>query len=297
MDRIFERIGTFLWKYRIVVQASILSIVSYSTALLTMYVKSKSVSDDSWLIVIIGAFAVVFVMTLISISSDKILKKFEKAQEREHNIHKTGYVTLSRELNNYIKILRELSDDATTRLGEIPVRLMKNAVSELYDTLEAEYGSAGRIEEHIEFEVTFMTTSLRDGKITIAAWGSRDGRAPKSLTKRDIEPEIYSGTETAKLYEDINRSIRVVERTTGSDYKELYPGQKSRIRSSIIYPVLDDVYTLWGTLVVHCDKDGFFKGDSVKFWKELFEPYTKRLALARIAADKLSERSQRQWEF
>lgn len=230
-------------------------------------------------------------MTVISTLIDKLIRQREKQNEREHSIHRTGYVTLNREINNYISIVREFFEITVHCNSNTPVKFIKNAVTELYDTLETEYGAAVSIDEHIEFEVTFMSESYVDGKITIAAWANRDGRAPKSLRMRQTNSDIYSETETAKLYADENKTVRIVESASGSDYKELYPGQKTRIQSSVIYPVLDDAFTLVGALVVHCDKKGFFRKSEVKFWRELLEPYTKRLALAAVAADKLSKQS------
>jgi hypothetical protein len=142
------------------------------------------------------------------------------------------------------------------------------------------------VSEHIEFEVTFMTRSIIDGQITIAAWMNRDARAPKSLATRSQNPNLYAGTETDHLYQDQNRTPRFVASTDTQTYKELYPGQKTRIKSSVIWPVVDDEFTLHGTLVVHCDRVDFFSKASEKLWRELLEPYTKRLALARVVADR-----------
>jgi hypothetical protein len=143
------------------------------------------------------------------------------------------------------------------------------------------------VSEHIEFEVTFMTQSIDDRAITVAAWANRNARAPKSLARRRTDPDTYVGTETDKLYQDTNRSPRFISSTTSQDYKELYPGQKTRIRSSVIYPVVDDEFSLRGTIVVHCDRENFFRAEADKLWRELLEPYTKRLALARVAADRI----------
>jgi GAF domain-containing protein len=152
-----------------------------------------------------------------------------------------------------------------------------------------EYGYDVRVSEHVEFEVTFMTTSIQDGEITIAAWANRDARAPKSLAERKGDPTRYHGTETDRLYQDPNRSPRIISSTSTEDYKELYPGQKRRIRSTIVYPVVDEAFALQGTIVVHCDEEGFFDSASEKLWRELLEPYTKRLALARLGADKAQD--------
>lgn len=290
-------LGTLIWRYRVALQAVVVSILSYSTALITTYVGNVTPGKDNKFVIVLGGLVVVLVMTLVSTLVDRVIRERERAHQREHNIHKTGYVTLNREINNYIQIVREFSNFSVTHKLQKTVDLMKNAVTQLYETLEAEYGTAVSVEDHIEFEVTFMTNSLKDGKLTIASWANRDGRAPKSLAKRDLDINIYSETETAKLYADENRTVRVVTSTSTSEYKELYPGQKLRIQSSIIYPVVDDTSALLGTLVVHCDRDRFFHFNDVKLWRELLEPYTKRLALARIALDKLVLEHPRQQPF
>ena len=120
-------------------------------------------------------------MALISILIDKIIKSHQMEEEREHSIHRTGYVTLNREISNYIQIVREADALQTLKSLNVPVGLMSNAVSQLYETLENEYGAQVSLEEHVEFEVTFMTKSLRDGEITIASWANRDGRAPNEF--------------------------------------------------------------------------------------------------------------------
>jgi hypothetical protein len=288
MTYVLRKLRAFISQYRFAVQAIVISAVSYATALIATYIGNITPGSRSWIVIVLGGFIVVVIMTLISTLVDNIIRQQDKATEREHNIHKTGYFTLNREINNYIRILREVWGRGDKIKVNMAIELMNKAVSELYETLEAEYGTSVSIDERIEFEVTFMTKSLRDQKITIAAWANRDGRAPKSLAKRSFDSELYSETETAKLYDDENRTVRIIETTAIKDYKELYPGQKTRIRSSIIYPVLDDAFDLLGTLVVHCDQDGFFKSNNAKFWRELLEPYTKRLALARIAAEKLT---------
>lgn len=214
------------------------------------------------------------------------MRQDEERLKREYNTHRSGYVTLNREMSEYIRIVRSLrSTDGA--LAQAPIKLMQNACKDLHDTLEGEYGIGVSVSEHIEFEVTFMTESIDDGAITIAAWANRDARAPKSLARRKNACDTYVGTETDKLYQDPNRTPRFIHSTTVQDYKELYPGQKSRIRSSVIYPVVDDEFSLQGTLVVHCDRENFFRVEADKLWRELLEPYTKRLALARVAAERV----------
>src|SRR5262249_1569150 len=149
----------------------------------------------------------------------------EKRREREHNTHRSGYRTLNREMSEYIGTLRRLSG-ANVRLNDVPLILMQRACKDLHDTLETEYGLGVSVTDHIEFEVTFMTLSVDDGELTVAAWANREGRAPKSLVKRKVDATVYRGTETHKLYEDPNRQARYIRSTDLQAYKELYPGQK-----------------------------------------------------------------------
>tara|TARA_R110000868_G_scaffold404902_1_gene683613 strand:- start:14837 stop:15031 length:195 start_codon:yes stop_codon:yes gene_type:complete len=57
----------------------------------------------------------------------------------------------------------------------------------------------------------------------------------------------------------------------------------------VIWPVVDGEFGLRGTLVVRCNHNDFFTSRSEKLWRETLKPYTKRLALARVLADRLAE--------
>lgn len=136
--------------------------------------------------------------------------------------------------------------------------------------------------------MTFMTKSYGDGYITIPAAANRDGRAPRSMVLRAQNPQLYEDTVTASIYRASRPSPVIVEDTgTDAHYAELYAGQKQRIRSSIIYPVLSDSNELLGTLVVHCDRAGFFGSCKTKYWFDLFEIFAKRLALEKMKLDRL----------
>ena len=174
-------------------------------------------------------------------------------------------------------------------MAQASVRLMHNACRDLYETLETEYGLGVSVSEHIEFEVTFMTCSLIDGEITVAAWANRDARAPKSLATRRDNPSLYAGTETDRLYQDEPHPSICVIHGYIELQRTLSGAKTTRIKSSVIWPVVDDEFALRGTLVVHCDRVGFFSQGAEKLWRELLEPYTKRLALARVTADRASE--------
>jgi len=270
------------------IQAVIIGIAGYTTGVTINLVTAKpDGSVDFWLL-IAGGLVVCMVVAVIAAVLDASSRADQTRLQREYNAHRSGYQTLNREISEYIKLVRGTCG-ADPALAQATVHLMRNACRDLYETLETEYGLGVSVSEHIEFEVTFMTKSIDDGEITVAAWANRDARAPKSLARRRSDPQLYRGTETDKLYQDENKSPRFISTTNNQDYKELYPGQKKRIRSSIVYPVVDDNFNLHGTLVVHCDCEDFFIQKSEKLWRELLEPYTKRLALARVLADKAKQ--------
>ena len=240
------------------------------------------------LLLLTGGLVACVLLTCIVAAFDAFARADREKLAREYATHRSGYQTLNREISQYIAIVRRFKI-GDPQLAQAPVQLMHNACRDLYETLEADYGVGVSVSEHIEFEVTFMTRSIVDNEITIAAWANRDARAPKSLARRNQNPNIYAGTETDRLYQDDNLTPRFVSSTDTQTYKELYPGQKTRIKSSVIWPVVDDEFALHGTLVVHCDRVGFFLIASEKLWRELLEPYTKRLALARVMADRSRE--------
>jgi GAF domain-containing protein len=158
-----------------------------------------------------------------------------------------------------------------------------------YSTFEAAFGKSLGDEERIDFEVTFMTKSYIDGEITIPAYANREGRAPRSMLLKATKPDIYATTITSVIYREVRPSMHIIEDTSNRevDYQELYPEQKRRIRSSIVYPVLSDRNELLGTLVVHCDKANFFKRQHEKYWTDMLEIFAKRLAIAKARMDVL----------
>jgi hypothetical protein len=277
--------------FRVGIQTTVVAVSSYFGGLLTKYIASTDATGAGFYISISGGFITVFIITLFAVLVDRLTRGAEDSLRREHNIHRLGYNNLSGEITALTKAVREFSTTGRQLYHEHAIAIMKRSVSDLYNILELEYGENESLDNRIEFEVTFMTKSLRDSNITIAAWENRDRRAPKSLSMRKENPDIYVDTETDKIYRDPNKTVRVIENTSTSEYKELYQGQKNRIKSSIVYPVLDDESHLVGTIVIHCDRTNYFVHSRIRFWRELLEPYTKRLALARIISDIVASKS------
>jgi GAF domain-containing protein len=168
-----------------------------------------------------------------------------------------------------------------------PVAGIQALVTGMYTCVDSHYSASDVPGERVNFEVTFMTKDPTDGAITILAWASRDGRAPKSLSEQVSRRNIYDTTVTADLYRAAatrQPSTRIIATTT-NDYSELYPGQKDRIRSSIVHPVLSGRNVLLGTLVVHCDSENFFRSSDEKYWRDLLEIFAKRIALEKTRLD------------
>lgn len=168
-------------------------------------------------------------------------------------------------------------------------------IEALYTVFESQFGQTGALLAAIDFEVTFMSMSYRDGKITIYAWQNRDRRAPRSLVLRNTDPDLYSTTVTAQVYKDVRPEMRITEDTGKESYAEVYPGQRDRIKSAVVYPVLSPSNKLLGTTVVHCNKPGFFKNAEAAFWRKLLEIYAKRIAHEKIALDSFGQQHTFEW--
>ncbi len=169
----------------------------------------------------------------------------------------------------------------------VSIKDIKRIVQAAYNTFEGSFGKSNTIEQRIDFEVTFMTKSYIDNEITIPASANREGRAPGSMILREKNPKIYDNTVTASVYRETRPTIHIIEDTLNSEagYHEIYSGQTDRIKSSIIYPVCSDRNILLGTLVVHCDKPGYFKKSDEKYWIDVLEIFSKRIALCKLKLD------------
>jgi hypothetical protein len=166
---------------------------------------------------------------------------------------------------------------------------IQELTTRVHQFFEAKYGQSEKIDDKIDFEVTFMTKSYIDHGITIPAFANRMGRAPKSMLDRPGNPSRYDQSLTAEVYKDGLPEMRLVSDTSDpkARYVQLYAGQTERIKSTIVYPVLSYDNRILGTLVVHCNRKNFFSPDDAKFWREIFEGFTRRLALEKTRIDVL----------
>lgn len=229
---------------------------------------------------------VIFILTIaIVIFMQRVIRDRLRLQEEQVEIQKT---TISRAYSLCDKVLIEKSSLLEKNIDpkdKIAVQFgmgeyIQGIIDAAYQTFESTYGKSSNPNERIDFEVTFMTRSYTDGEITIPAAANKDGRQPRSMILREKDISIYSDTVTAKVYELDSPCMMIISDTNDDDekYEELYDDQKDRIRSSIIYPILSNRNMLLGTLVVHCDEVNFFRKDQAKYWADLLEVFTKKIA-------------------
>jgi hypothetical protein len=220
----------------------------------------------------------------------------DRLDERQRNALAQTHVALDAIIATYMERLHVAMDAYGTdsaNNGELvtlffgSLEHIRALVNALYDVVQGQFSQAGSLLDEINFEVTFMTTSYHDKEITIYASQNRDRRAPSSLLLRAQNKHLYNNTITAEVYRQPRPTPRIIENTVAPSYQAVYPGQLDRIKSSIVYPVLSDKSEILGTLVIHCDRPGFFKAVEARFWAKLIEPYAKRVALEKIKLDYL----------
>ena len=250
-------------------------------------IDNAKASGTPYILLVLGGFVLAGFMSIIAALVGTIVNNEEKRDRRTVNVVRYAYKTINLSLTKFTHFVRcARRRTAEQNIGSV-LDFQTEVVREIYGLLEHEYGEGEFLEERIDFEVTFITKSYKDHELTIASWANKDGRAPKSLAARELNPLLYRDTEADKLYNDPNHSVRIIARTSAKEYKELYPGQKTRIKSSIIYPVFRDDSNLEGVIVAHCDKEDFFRDRERKFWSELLDIYAKRLALCRAVTTEL----------
>ena len=172
---------------------------------------------------------------------------------------------------------------------------IQDLIESLYEVVQSQFGQPGSLLNAIDFEVTFMTRSYVDKQLTIYAHQNRENRAPRSLLLREKASDIYDCTITAQIYRETRPEIHIVEDTFKDLYAEVYPGQRDRIKSSVVFPVLSDRNELLGTIVVHCNRSGFFRNAEAEFWRKLLEIYAKRIAYEKVSVDLFSEFELGEW--
>lgn len=258
---------------------------NYSSQYASDPITAQAIYWGSWILIIA---VVVLVSLLIEVYSEKHLED----EARRRDVLAFAYERIDRWLAASLRAERDLpivkstGSVAAQKLGAL-VRSAELLIQGLYEVLESQYGGRGVDGARIDFEVTFMTESYKDGGITLAGWANRAHRAPRSLTHlRPNNPNFYKETVTAEVYKMPRpRPVMVSDTNATPSYKEIYPDQRGNIKSTIVFPVLDDASVLVGTIVCHCDLPNFFQASEHKFWFGLIDIFSRRMALIKRRMD------------
>ncbi len=163
------------------------------------------------------------------------------------------------------------------------LKRIDGVIKAAWEVVNSHHNVSTAATERINFEMTLITTSLQDPELTIASWCNRDNIRPKSLGLRidDGKREIYRSTEAAKMIARRGTETMIIEDTSdpATDYEALYEGQKTRIRSSVLHPILSPKGQHLGVLVLHCERQNFFRKDDRRYWRELFSVFAPSIAL------------------
>lgn len=90
---------------------------------------------------------------------------------------------------------------------------MNLTIKSCYAFFNSAFSETGELVNDIRFEVTFMTESYRDGKITIPFAANKENRTPVSMLLRKGNPEIFAKTETARVYNMDRPTMILIEDT------------------------------------------------------------------------------------
>lgn len=157
-------------------------------------------------------------------------------------------------------------------------------VSTCLDFFKNSFSEQGSLVSKTSFEVSFMSKSFTDDKITIVSSDNNTHRTPPSMLLRKSNSEIYENTETGKIYKHYNTNpsetlaIHIIEDcTTQNEFTALYNGQKDFIKSMAVLPILSPQNELLGTLVICANQVSFFKAQESHFWNELLEIFSVEL--------------------
>lgn len=175
-------------------------------------------------------------------------------------------------------------------LMETHKRSIDLVVSSCWEFFKDSFSGSENLVDEISFEVSFMSKSYKDNKITIVSSENNKHRIPRSMQLRKSESDIYGGTETGKLYNRYNNkpskilTIHIIEDcSTEDEFTALYEGEIEDIKSMAVLPVLSPQNELLGTLVVCANQTNFFKKKERLFWNELLEIYSVELGYHYLA--------------
>ncbi len=275
------------------------AIASILFSLVTNYLYDNIKSEDSSITnIYIIITLIVFVLAAI-IGLSVLSKRIKK------------YIFKDEDLNNYIQkaylAIQDYSLESQSYLQEKGSKDLKNwflqniqlAVDKCYEFFYSSFGGDKILIEETKFEVTYMTLSYFDSKITIPCSCNREKRTPTSMLMREKDPDVYQNTVTAEIYKEYNEhckpSFKIIENTNREEsskqkYQFVYENQRERIKSSVVLPVLSHKNELLGTLVVHCNTLYFFKEEQRMFWYEILQLFASEIGKNKLLLDAMVEK-------
>lgn len=255
--------------------------------------KDESTKSNNTFIIVSLVIFVLALIFVISIVSKKLKNHLFKDEKYNEYIQKAYLAIQNLSLKNQ-EIFQEKCSSSYDKknMQEWVLQGMQLAVEKCYEFFYSSFGGGVRLIEETKFEVTYMTLSYIDGKITIPCSWNREGRTPTSMLMRSSNSDVYDETVTAEIYKEYEAhckpSFRIIENTE-TNYSSIYKNQKDRIKSSIVLPVLSHKSELLGTLVVHCNCEDFFKEQQRNFWYEIMQLFASEIGMYKLLLDYIVE--------
>lgn len=285
----------WLMKYYDQLSNIISSVLSIVLSLLAEHFYSKLTQEseptdrDVYVIVTLGIFLLMIII-LTSLLS-KVLKNYIFKDSKYDACIQKAYFAIQQLSLECQESLQETCDGKidNQKLLTWILNSMQLTVEKCYNFFCTSFDSGGSLIEEIKFEVTFMTLSYKDSKITIPCSCNKERRTPTSMLMRiNGQNDIYDNTVTAEIYNEYKQnckpSFKVIE-DTSQNYRFIYNNQSDRIKSSIVLPVLSHKSELLGTLVVHCNSSGFFKENKKDFWYEIMQLFASEIGKYKLMLD------------
>lgn len=255
---------------------------------------SNNQTSESIYVEITLCFFVIFLIVILSFLSKKVKNAIFKDDKYDLYIQK-AYLAIQQLSLECQEVLQENCNKQldNKNLSVWIIKSMQLSVEKCYEFFCNSFESGISLIDKIKFEVTFMTKSYKDNKITIPCSCNKERRTPISMLMREnSEGDIYDKTVTAEIYKEYEEhrkpTFKIIE-DTSKNYDFIYDNQKDRIKSSIVLPILSHKSELLGTLVVHCDSIGFFKEKQRDFWYEIMQLFASEIGKYKLLLDYLEK--------
>ena len=270
------------------------AIASVLLSLFTNYLYDKIKSEDALgvnIYIVISLFIFAFAAIIgLSVLSKCIKKRIFKDEDLNNYIQK-AYLAIQ---DYSLESQSHLQENKSKDLNNWVLQNIQLAVEKCYEFFYSSFSGAKILIEETKFEVTYMTLSYIDSKITIPCSCNREKRTPTSMLMREKDPDVYQNTVTAEIYKEYNDhckpSFKIIENTNQEEasrqkYQFVYENQRERIKSSVVLPVLSHRNELLGTLVVHCNTLHFFKEEQRMFWYEILQLFASEIGKNKLLLD------------